>query len=613
MRTQPIETEFLVDAPPQLISASLAAAREATRPAGTVAGAVSATTGTEEPRVTDSRTIAYFSMEIGLVAELPTYAGGLGVLAGDTIRAAADLHVPMVAVTLLHRKGYFRQVLDAHGHQTAEPVNWVVNDFLTATPARATVTVAQRTVHLRAWQYEVIGLNGFKVPVYFLDTHLPENHDADKSLTDFLYGGDSYYRLCQEIVLGIGGIRILRALGYKGLERYHVNEGHASLLTLELLNERLDTQRREELTPADIDEVRGKCVFTTHTPVPAGHDRFPLDIVSAALDPESIELLGKLRCLDGALNMTHLALHLSHRVNGVSLRHGEVSRRLFAPHPIGSVTNGIHTGTWTAPALQEVFDRFIPGWRSDSFALRHALRIPNDKLWPAHRHAKRRLLEYVNRETNAGMHIDTFTIGFARRAALYKRADMLFDQIERLQRIHGEFPIQLIYAGKAHPHDQGAKELIQRILQVRERLRNQIRLVYLENYDIRICKLLVAGVDLWLNTPEPPLEASGTSGMKAALNGVPSLSVLDGWWVEGCIEGCTGWAIGHDEYAQGIPHDRARAAAEIYDKLEYVILPTFYQHRDRYIEIMKHSIAVNGSYFSTHRMMQEYVTSAYIQ
>jgi starch phosphorylase len=405
---------------------------------------------------------------------------------------------------------------------------------------------------------------------------------------------------------------MLRALGYDAIERYHINEGHAGLLTLEVLRESLRRSGRREMSQTEIDAVRRNCVFTTHTPVPAGHDRFPAELVAGVLDPADVDLLQKLRNLDGSLNMTHLALHLSHRTNGVSRRHGEVSRRLFAPHPIGAITNGIHAATWASAPMQEVFDRLMPGWRGDTFLLRQAVKVPNERLWPAHRNAKRRLLDFVNRETNAGLHVDTFTLGFARRAALYKRADMLFDQIERLQRIHSEFPIQLIYAGKAHPQDQGAKELIQRLLHIRDRLKHHVRLVYLENYDIRICRMMVAGVDLWLNTPEPPLEASGTSGMKAALNGVPSLSVLDGWWVEGCVEGITGWSIGKDEYALGIGHDRGRAVEEIYNKLEYQILPLFYRQRDRFIHLMKNCIAINGSYVSPQRMMQDYVTHAYL-
>lgn len=553
-------------------------------------------------------------MEIGHCAEIPTYTGGLGVLAGDTIRAGADLNVPMVAVTLLHRRGYFHQLLDANGTQQEEPVNWVVQDFLEETTARASVTIEGRTVHIRAWQYHVSGENGYKVPVYFLDTNLQVNSEWDRTLTDYLYGGDSHYRLCQEMLLGIGGVRILRALGFEQLQRFHVNEGHASLLTLELLSERLRKDNRNDITDEDVQAVRSKCVFTTHTPVPAGHDRFPVEMVTKVLSERMTNLLNKLNCLEGSLNMTHLALRLSGYVNGVSQRHGDVSRKMFSTHAIDSITNGVHAGTWVAPPFQEMFDRYLPQWRQDSFALRRAVMIPSQEIWAAHAHAKRRLLEYVNRETNSGMVADAFTIGFARRAATYKRADLLFDDIQRLKRINREVgPIQIVYAGKAHPHDQGAKDLIRRVFAAKEALKNDIKIAYLVDYDIDICALMTAGVDIWLNTPEPPLEASGTSGMKAALNGIPSLSVLDGWWVEGCIEGVTGWAIGRDDPKTGATSDRKETAELLYDKLEYVVLPTFYQERDRFLDIMRHSISINGSFFSTHRMLQQYVLQAYFR
>lgn len=560
----------------------------------------------------EDRRIAYFSMEIGLVAEIPTYAGGLGALAGDTLRAAADLRVPMVAVTLLHRKGYFRQTLDGQGHQSAEPVNWIVEDFLQPTHAHATVTIEGRKVALRAWTYDVTGSGGYTIPVYFVDADLVENGEWDRTLTDYLYGGDGHYRLCQEVILGVGGVRILRALGHNYVERFHINEGHASLLTVELLDEKSRETVKGDVSEGAVAAVRRQCVFTTHTPVPAGHDRFPRELVTTVLDKRTVDTLEKLACLDGALNMTHLALHLSHHVNGVSRRHGEVSQHLFAPHEIDAITNGIHPATWASEPMAALFDEYVPSWRANSFGLREALRIPAHRLWEAHLRAKRRLLEYVSRETNVQMSADIFTLGFARRAALYKRATLLLDDLDRLERLHHEVgPLQIIYAGKAHPNDHGAKDLIQRVFAAKERLKNKIRLTYLENYDIRVCKLLTAGADVWLNNPEPPLEASGTSGMKAALNGVPSLSVLDGWWIEGCLEGVTGWSIGRDDHKLGVVTDRARAAGQLLDKLEYVVLPTYYRARDNFMDIMRHSIAINGSYFSTHRMVQEYVLRAY--
>lgn len=561
-----------------------------------------------------NKRIAYFSMEIGLDPAMPTYSGGLGILAGDTIRSGADLHVPMVAVALLHRKGYFFQRLDAHGWQTEEPAVWATNDFAEELPNRASVILEGRTVHLRAWKRDVVGYDGYLVPVYLLDTDLPENTEWDRTLTHYLYGGDNHYRMSQEIILGVGGLRMLRALGYRNLERYHMNEGHAAFLGIELLEEHLREQGRSELNDDDIEAVRQHCVFTTHTPVPAGHDKFPIDAVRSALGAKAIFAHGKLYEHEGAFNMTYLALNLSRFVNGVAKRHAEVATQMFARYAVDSITNGVHAGTWTSPPFQELFDRHIPGWRQDAFSLRYAESLPKDEVWHAHRRAKERLVYFVNRAANVGMDVDVFTIGYARRAATYKRAALLFHDIEWLRQISSKAgALQIVYAGKAHPHDRLGKELIQRIFHARQELKESVKIAYLENYDMELGKLLTSGVDLWLNTPQPPLEASGTSGMKAALNGIPSLSVLDGWWVEGCIEGVTGWAIGEDSRKPPEHPDNAKDAAALYDKLENVIVPMFYHDRNGFADIMTHCIAINGSFFNTQRMMQEYVLKAYFR
>lgn len=556
------------------------------------------------------RKIAYFSMEIGLISDMPTYSGGLGVLAGDMIRAAADLRVPMVAVTLLHRKGYFYQRLDDNGRQIEEPVDWAVDDFLTELPQRASVTIEGRTVVLRPWQYEVVGPGGFSVPVYFLDADLADNSPSDRTLTHFLYGGDQHYRLMQEVVLGMGGVRMLRALGHENIERYHMNEGHSSLLALELLDEEARRAGRVMGDRIDVQTVREKCVFTTHTPVAAGHDRFPIELVNQVLGRGEVEEMKDVFCCDDLLNMTYLALNLSHYVNGVAKKHGEVSRLMFAGYTIDAITNGVHASTWTADAFAQLYDRYIPGWRQDNLSLRYALGIPRQEIWQAHSHAKKQLLHYVNQESNAGMDSDVFTIGFARRAATYKRADLLFSDIERLEAIatqHGG--LQIVYAGKAHPQDEAGKEQIQRVFHARELLRDKIKIAYLTNYSMEIGKLMTAGVEVWLNTPQPPMEASGTSGMKAAVNGVPSLSVLDGWWIEGCIEGVTGWSIGP---ADGQTADHTKDAASLYEKLEQIVMPLYCQSRNGFLDIMRHAIALNGSFFNTHRMLQQYVVKAYL-
>ena len=559
-----------------------------------------------------SAKIAYFSMEIGLHPAMPTYSGGLGILAGDIIRSAADLSIPMVAVTLLHRKGYFYQRLDASGWQREEPMEWAVDDFLEEMPERTSVTIEGRSIQIRAWKYEATGVDGYKVPVYFLDTDLPENSEWDRTLTHFLYGGDQRYRLCQEAILGIGGVRMLRAIDNQSIERFHMNEGHASLLTLELLDEEVRKAGRKSISHEDIEAVRKKCIFTTHTPVPAGHDQFPLDLVSRVLGRREVYEMKDVFCCEGLLNMTYLALNLSHYINGVAKKHGEITRLMFAGYVIDAITNGVHAATWVATPFQELYDRYIPGWRQDNFSLRSALNITKQEVWKAHTESKKRLIQYVNRQTNVGMDMDFLTVGFARRATAYKRGDLLFRDIERLKSISLKAGnLQLIYAGKAHPHDQGGKELIRRIFQAKESLKKEIKIAYLENYDIELGKMMTSGVDLWLNTPQPPLEASGTSGMKAALNGVPSLSILDGWWIEGHIEGVTGWSIEENGRGTGQGHDLQKDAISLYNKLEQVIIPLYYNDRDRFIDVMRHSIALNGSFFNTQRMLQQYVLKAY--
>jgi starch phosphorylase len=376
--------------------------------------------------------VAYFSMEIGLESGMPTYSGGLGVLAGDTIRSAADLEVAMVAVSLLHRRGYFFQRVDPHGQQSEEPVAWPVNDFVELIDEQATVDIEGRTVHVRAWRYRVKGESGHVVPVYLLDTDVSENQPWDRTLTDVLYGGDDHYRLCQEVVLGIGGLRLLRALGYRDIIRFHMNEGHAALLVLALVEEKLAVQGQAESVPADlIDTVREQCVFTTHTPVPAGHDQFPEELALRVLGDQRWARL-KACGIEQRLNLTQLALRGSLYVNGVAMKHGEVSHGMFPGYPIHSITNGVHVATWTAPSFQKLFDTHLPDWRRDQLSLRYAVGIPTSDIWAAHVEAKRTLVEHVNRESNAGFDRDVLTIGFARRFAAYKRAGLIFQDLDRL-------------------------------------------------------------------------------------------------------------------------------------------------------------------------------------
>ncbi len=557
-----------------------------------------------------SPAIAYFSMEIGIDPVMPTYSGGLGVLAGDSLRAAADIGLPVAAVSLVHRMGYFHQKLDARGRQTDESTFWHPEDLLEELPVRASVTIDGRAVGIRIWQYRVVGVTGHVVPIYFLDTALSENDPRDQELTDHLYGGDERYRLCQEALLGIGGIAALRALGHADIRVYHMNEGHSALLTLALLREQTAGRGPDSVTEQDIEAVRGKCVFTIHTPVPAGHDRFPLDMVYQVLGAECTDLLEKLPYGEGgALDLTCLALQASRSTNAVSTRHTQVSRAMFPGHRVVTVSNGVDAGMWTSESFARIYDEHFPQWRRDTQRLRSAATIELPEVQQAHAEAKAGLCDEVAHRTGVRLDPAVFTIGFARRATGYKRADLLFWDMDRLRRIVSRAGrLQVLYAGKAHPRDEAGKALIERVYAAAEALKDCMTVMYLEDYDIPLAKYLVAGVDLWLNTPQKPLEASGTSGMKAALNGVPSLSVVDGWWVTGLVEGVTGWAIGDDSLEPGGPE---KEAASLYDKLEYAILPMFYKRPASYARVMRSAIALNASFFNAQRMMYQYLQTVY--
>lgn len=558
------------------------------------------------PHVENDVKIAYFSMEIGIDSQIPTYGGGLGILAGDTLKSCADMRVPVVGVTLLYRMGYFYQKIDDLGNQQELPIAWNPQDHLRRLDVTVEVGIEGRNVRIGAWRYDIEGVTGFKVPILFLDANIEGNQASDKILADYLYGGDPRHRLSQEIILGIGGVRILRKLGYKNVQRYHMNEGHAALLVLELLRE----SETKDKTDWDFESVRHSCIFTTHTPVPAGHDQFDYQLVKSVMgEPLPLGVIQMLAGAD-ALNMTLLALNMSHYVNGVAKRHAEISKEMFPTYTIDSITNGVHSWTWTSDSFRALFEKHIPGWRADPLSLRYSLSIPKDEIWNAHTESKRRLIDHINEMTNAGLDYETLTIGFARRATPYKRADLLFTDLEKLRQIaKNAGKLQFVFAGKAHPKDNPGKDLIRKIIAASRQLGADVPVIYLPNYDMDMARMLVAGADLWLNTPRKPMEASGTSGMKAAHNGVPSFSVLDGWWLEGHIEGITGWSIGST--APFSNEDNAEAA-ELYDKLEKVILPLYYNNRDKWIDIMRHSIAVNASFFNTHRMVQQYVINAYL-
>ncbi len=567
-----------------------------------------------QPRGQESPWIAYFSMEIGLRNDIPTYSGGLGVLAGDTIKSAADLSVPMVAVTLLHRQGYFEQKIVDGGRQSELPVDWDPARQLDRVDEQVIVRVAGREVRVGAWRLDVKSFAGGRVPVIFLDTDLAENDDVDRRITDSLYGGDDRYRLSQEIVLGIGGVLMLDALGYE-IEKYHLNEGHAALLTLELLRRKrrpIESVWDERLV-WDPDTVRDLCVFTTHTPVEAGHDQFDYELVDEVLGdfvprPVLKELGGEDR-----LNMTKLALNLSRYVNGVAKKHGEVSQNLFPGYEIHAITNGIHSFTWTCRFMATLFDKWLPGWANEPELFVRATSIPDEEVRAAHLKAKRDLIQYVKKRSGVELKDDVLTLGFARRMTAYKRADLLLSDPERLLAL-GEGKLQIVYAGKAHPRDEAGKDLIYRVHEISRLLGTRIPLVFLENYNMDQALKIVSGVDVWVNTPLRPREASGTSGMKAAHNGVPNFSILDGWWIEGHMEGVTGWSIGPPPVESDISESLDSTDAEsLYTKLENELIPLYYERPEEWLKVMKGAIALNAYYFNTHRMMRRYVTEAYLQ
>jgi len=546
--------------------------------------------------------IAYFSMEIGITNSIPTYSGGLGVLAGDIVKASADLKLQMVALTLVSRKGYFNQKITNTGEQRESPNIWDPSKILFKVPKTVTIILEGRSVEIQAWLYEHRSQNGGLIPILFLDTDLENNTPEDRQITDYLYGGDKKYRLKQEIVLGIGGTRILEALSFK-ISKYHMNEGQSALLTLELLKKNnLNSQK-----------VQNQCVFTTHTPIEAAFDQFSYELFQELLGNQYMLSTVKQYAGQDNLNMTYLALNLSKYVNGVSKAHMNYSRKIFPGHHIRSVTNGVHSFTWTCRFFRELYDKYIPSWANEPVLLVRASEIPNREIWNTHMKAKNTLINLIKNTNSVSLDPNVLTIGFARRATGYKRSTLIFSRIQKLIEINNRGKIQMVFAGKAHPRDVEGKQLIKRIFQYAKELKDQIKIVYLENYDMQIASKLTSGVDVWLNTPIPPMEASGTSGMKAAHNGVINFSILDGWWIEGCIEGVTGWGIGpHPSELVSVDERRKRELDDLYSKLEYLIVPTFYKNRDAWIMLMKNSITKLAYYFQTQGVLKRYITEAYL-
>ena len=548
--------------------------------------------------------IAYLSMEIALDPAIPTYAGGLGVLAGDTARSCADLELPVVFVTLVSREGYLRQEIGPAGEQIDHPEPWDPAGRATPLDAMVAIRIEGRPVWIRGWLYRHVCPHGGCVPVVLLDTRLEHNDPADRAITDRLYGGEEELRLKQEAVLGIGGERMLRALGFE-IATWHLNEGHAALLPLALL-------RRHRLPPDrpadgplryDLDPVRERCVFTTHTPVEAGHDRFPYELVARILG-DFFET-DQLRLVAGGeeLNMTRLALTLSAWVNGVAARHAETARRMFPGYHIHAIANGVHVPTWAHPAFARLFQKIAPDWAHDPDTLVRADSLEDGAVWAAHAEAKAALLAEVGSRCGVTLDPAVPVVAFARRMTGYKRPDLLFSDLGRLRDIAARWPFQVLVAGKAHPRDEGGKAVIRAIHEHARALAGAVPVVFLPGYDMDLARRMVAGADIWLNTPLPPFEASGTSGMKAALNGVPSLSVLDGWWAEACEEGVTGWSIG-----DGPDH-----AGNLYARLEGVVLPLWHADRAGWVTVMKRAISRIGGRYHSQRMMRRYAAEAYLR
>jgi len=534
--------------------------------------------------------IAYFSAEIGISSSLPTYSGGLGVLAGDHIKASGDIGLNMCAITLLYREGYFKQRIDEDGIQTETYPRFDPYPLLKKLDVRFILRLRARDVWIQVYRFDYVGHGGHAVPIYFLDTDVEENIKDDRIISQRLYSGNKDHRILQEAILGFGGTKLLDELGQNDIKKYHMNEGHCSFLVLHLL----------EKFNGDMEKVKSLCHFTTHTPVPAGHDHFSENRVKKLLRgllPEDLKLPSLVQ--NGRLHMTELGLYFSGTANGVSALHGDVAQDQFPWSNIDFITNGVHHSYWMGSPFKRVYDQYVPEWRANPECLLKIDDIADDVIWNAHQERKQYLLGYANSQVSKALDKDTLTIGFARRAATYKRAQLLFHDMERLESLGAE-KIQVIFSGKAHPKDAEGKEVIRQIVSKSKAMFGKVKIIYLENYNMWLGRMITSGVDVWLNTPLRPNEASGTSGMKATLNGVLNLSVLDGWWAEGCKNGVNGWAVGDPEHP-----DDEKDADHLYSVLENSVIPTFYNDRNKWISMMKEAIKT-GVDFTAHRMIMEY-------
>ncbi len=558
--------------------------------------------GSKSALLIDMIKVAYFSMEVALEPDIPTYSGGLGILSGDTLRSAADISLPIVGITMLYSGGYFYQLITQEGNQVEKPIRWDFLDSFEDTKKIVRVPLQEKEIAIKAWRYIIHGVNGHEVPVLLLDTNLPENEPWQRNLTSALYDAHKFNRVSQEIILGMGGIKLLDALGYDSIETYHMNEGHSAFLTIELLK-RYKT----------VEALKQHCVFTTHTPVEAGHERFDQEVMTntfrGRIPAEITALAGT-----SQFNMTLLALNASRYTNGVSQKHGQVSAKMFPGHNVDAITNGIHANTWVSRYMKKVFDEVLGvKWRLDPSVFVNILKASPYEIWQAHAKAKVDLFDYERSHSNVHLKDDLLTIGYARRAAEYKRPLMVLTDIERLAKL-AKGKVQFVFAGKSHPADNIGKGMIRRIHEISNQLWDsyEIRSTFLENYDWDLGKMMTSGVDVWLNNPRRYNEASGTSGMKAALNGVLNCSTLDGWWIEGyALDPLAGWAIGpglDDPKAESLPD--SADAADLYRLLEDEIIPLWRKNRKDWMDRMVHAVRL-AAFFNTNRMMEEYADKAY--
>jgi starch phosphorylase len=534
--------------------------------------------------------IAYLSMEIAIENNIKTYAGGLGILAGDILKSAAEKKFPMIGVTLLSRQGYFKQKINSSGDQ----IELIDRDYdfslLKKLDLEVTVNIGAEEVRVGVWQYIISGSKNFEIPVYFLDTNIRGNKTVHKNLTAKLYGGDTEFRLRQEIILGRGGVKIIQALGYSHIKKYHLNEGHASFVPIELFSE------ASAMSDSDkINKVKKQCVFTTHTPIKTIYDEFSLQMLLKNQPDFPANLPDLIK--DQKINTLELGIYFSAFINGVSKMHRELLNNIFPDKDIKAVTNGVNSVFWTTEGFKNIYDKYLPGWREDNPLLRRADKIPSADIWSAHQKNKKQLLAYLKKNKKINWQENIFTIGFARRFTNYKQPLLLFIDLERLIEIlEAGGGAQIILAGKAHLRDTSGQEAIKKIYQIKKNY-PKLNVVFLENYNLDLARLIIAGVDLWLNTPLPPQEACGTSGMKAAHNGVPQLSTLDGWWPEGYKKDKTGWAFS--------------GADELYEVLKKEIMPLYYQSPVKWQEIMKNVISFNASWFNTGRVLDQYIQEVY--